>query len=92
MHHRSERITAKNSVIDLMAQISKSKDALNKSEKIIAQKISSDDFLGFDSLNVEEIDDLINLVSNYWDVEEQKAVVFIDMLLEKKHAIETGLP
>lgn len=88
MHHRNERIAATKAAIELMTQISKSKDAINDSERIVAQKVSSDDFLGFDSLGIGEIDDLINLVGNYWGDEDQNTIVFIDTLLDYRYVLE----
>lgn len=95
MHHRNERRATEKAAVDLMTKILKSKDSINDAEKNIAKKISSDDFLGFNSLCIGEIDDLINLVGYYWDDEENNTIVFVDMLLEYRwkevNRIESGL-
>jgi len=63
-----------------MIEVSKSRDAINFSERIVAEKISGCNFSGFRSLTLQEIDDLINLVGYYWDCEGDNAIALIDLL------------
>jgi len=91
MHRQSEYSAAEKAAIELMTKISISTDSINDSEKIIAQKVSSDDFLGFNSLGIDEIDDLINLVGNYWDDEDNITIAFVDMLLKRRYSLENKM-
>ncbi|WP_250961325.1 hypothetical protein [Serpentinimonas maccroryi] len=80
MHSQKEYRAAENAAIELMVEVCKSSDAMNLPERIVAEKISGCNFSGFQSLTIQEIDDLINLVGYYWGYEEDNASVLIDML------------
>jgi len=88
MHSRDEKVKAKNLLMTLMGKVVDSSDAIDHSQRSLAQKISSTNFSGLESLTAVEIDDLIDLIGNYLGDEEEITTVLIDMLLDIRHKNE----
>jgi hypothetical protein len=86
MKPRDVLAMAKHDSIELMRKVNASHDAVGSDELVLAKKIAASDFIGFESLDGNEIDALINLLGYYWDDSDARAEMFIDFLTDLKNA------